>query len=102
MPEYAYTRTEKAERTRLLIKGARGAYGDTSAVEAAIERIDARAADRGAREARAWAAELDQARNAVATARVAERTADPTERRTAREARKAAETRLRRVERARR
>ncbi|WP_340559413.1 hypothetical protein [Streptomyces sp. GSL17-111] len=99
MPQYTYTRAEKAERARLLIKGARGAYGDTTAVERRIDRIDQAAADRARREHAAHARLLDEARNALAAARVAERAAGRGERAAAREARRAAEKRLRAVER---
>ena len=100
MAERIYTASERAKRARLLVKGAKGAYGDTSAVERELERIDAVAEDRARREAAAHQRELERARDELATAKVRERAAVNGERSAARAARKNAESRLRAVERA--
>lgn len=101
MPIRSYTSSEKAKRARLLAKGMRGAYGDVSAIERQIERIDAAAEDRGRREADAHARQLNAAKDALAAARVAERCATSREeRQAARSTRKDAEKRLRAVEQA--
>lgn len=101
LPARTYTTAEKAKRARLLLKGAHGAYGDTRSVEKQLDRIDQAATDRATREAKAYAKLLDTARDAVAAARVAERAATGSDRQAARDARKAAEKRLRDVERTR-
>jgi aldehyde:ferredoxin oxidoreductase len=95
-----YTKAEKAKRARLLFKGAKGAYGDTSAIDKQIDRIDAAARERGERVAAAHQRALEAAKDEVARARVMERTAPRHERQAARETRRAAEKRLRLVERA--
>jgi len=100
MPARVYTKAEKVNRARLLLKGAKNSYGDTSGIERQIERIDARAQDRGKREAAAHKRQLESAKDDVAAARVAERCASGKDRATAREARRAAEKRLRSTERA--
>ncbi|WP_461026773.1 hypothetical protein, partial [Streptomyces sparsus] len=92
---------EKAKRAKLLLKGAHGAYGDTSRIERELDRIDRDATDRARGEQAAWQRQYDVARDALAAARVAERCADRTEKPTAKAARVAAEKRLRAVERAR-
>ncbi|MEU2719607.1 hypothetical protein [Streptomyces smyrnaeus] len=97
---HTYTPSEKAQRARLVVKGVRNAYGDTSAIERQIDRIDARAADRWEREQRALDQQLDQAKNQLAAAKAAEKAARPDERQQAKQARKDAEDRLRRAERA--
>jgi secreted protein with Ig-like and vWFA domain len=96
-----YTKAEKAKKARLLLKGAKGAYADTSKVERELDRIDEAARERGRREAEAHQRALSAAKDEVAAARVLERSAPRgPERQTAREARRAAEKRLRLVERA--
>ncbi|MDT0380598.1 hypothetical protein RM572_17735 [Streptomyces sp. DSM 42041] len=96
-----YTRTEKAQRARLLLKGAKNCSGDVSRIEAQIERIDQAAADRGRREHEAHARRLNEAKDTLAAARVAERTATSREeRQRAKGERREAEKRLRVVERA--
>ncbi len=96
-----YTRTEKAQRARLLFKGAKRCSGDVSSIEAQIERIDQAAQDRGRREHEAHARRLNEAKDALATARVAERSAPSRdERQRAKGERRDAEKRLRAVERA--
>lgn len=102
LPARTYTAAEKAKRARLLFKGAHGAYGDTSRIERELDRIDRAAADRADREAAAHGKLLDKARKAVAAARIEERAARGKDRSPARDARKAAEKRLRDIERARR
>jgi hypothetical protein len=62
MPERIYTPAEKAKRARLLLKGARNAYGDTSAIERQIDRIDEKAEER----ARMVAAETARAEKEAA------------------------------------
>jgi secreted protein with Ig-like and vWFA domain len=95
-----YTKAEKAKKARLLLKGAKGAYGDTSKVDRELDRIDEAARERGRREAEAHQRALNEAKDEVAAARVRERCAPRAERQAAREARRAAEKRLRLVERA--
>ncbi|MFE9391204.1 hypothetical protein [Streptomyces sp. NPDC006784] len=102
MSGHTYTTSEKARRTRLLAKGARRAYGDITAIERELDRIDERAADRYEREQRALDRQVDQAKDQVAAAKAAEKAADYSERQAAKQARKDAEDRLRRAERARR
>lgn len=101
MANPVYTRGEKLRRARLLAKGAKGAYGDTSGIEKQIERLDEKARDRGEREAAAHRRALENAKDEVATARVKERSAPRgPERQAARAARQEAEKRQRLVERA--
>jgi hypothetical protein len=96
-----YTKAEKAKKARLLMKGAKRSAGDVSGIEKQIDRIDEAARERGRREAEAHRRALDAAKNDVAAARVKERSAPRgPERQAAREARRAAEKRLRLVERA--
>lgn len=96
-----YTPAEKAQRARLLLKGAKRCSGDISRIEAQIDRIDQAAEDRGRREYEAHARRLNEAKDALAAARVAERCAvGREEKNRARGARKEAEKRLRAVERA--
>lgn len=97
---HTYTPSEKAQRARLLAKGMKNAYGDTAAIERQLDRIDRAAADRFEREQRALARQLDLAKDEVAAAKAAERSARPDQRQQARRARKDAEDRLRRAERA--
>lgn len=98
---YRYTRSEKAERAGLVAKGAYKAYGDTSAIERKVEKIDDRAADRYQREVKAHTRQLDAAKDEVAAAKVREKAASGSDRSAARAARKDAEKKLARVERAR-
>ncbi|OEU99269.1 hypothetical protein AN217_17260 [Streptomyces qinglanensis] len=100
MSGHTYTTSEKARRTRLLAKGAKGAYGDTTAIERELDRLERTAADRYEREQRALARQVDQAKDELAAAKAAERAADRSERQRAKQARKDAEQRLRRAERA--
>lgn len=97
-----YTRAEKAQRARLLLKGAKRSAGDISDIERRLDRIDERAEDRGRREAAAHARQLEAAKDDLAAARVAERCADRVDKQAAKDRRKQAEKRLRLVERARR
>ncbi|MGH3309738.1 MAG: hypothetical protein ACRDP3_03995 [Streptomyces sp.] len=101
MAKPVYTNSEKAKRARLLFKGAKGSYGDTSRIDKQIDNIDRAAQDRGEREAAAHKRALDNAKDDVATARVRERSAPRgPERQAARKDRQEAEKRLRLVERA--
>jgi hypothetical protein len=99
-PTRLYTRSEKLKRARLLAKGAHNAYGDTSSIDRQIDRIDTAAEDRARREREAHQRAVNDAKDELAAARVAERCAPRQERQAAREARRAAEKRLRLVERA--
>lgn len=100
MPRSVYTASEKATKARLLLKGAKNSYSDTSSIEAQIDRIDERAADRGRREHEAHQRLLSQAKDAVAAAKVAERVAKGDKRQAARKTRQDAEKHLKAVERA--
>ncbi|MGW1179765.1 hypothetical protein ACWD7Y_01790 [Streptomyces drozdowiczii] len=99
---HSYTPAEKRERNRLFRKGFRQALADCvdPALSARIERIDQRAAERGALELRALHQVQADARQALANAKAAERTAPRAERAAARQARRAAEDAVRRAERA--
>jgi hypothetical protein len=101
LPPRTYTRSERARRAQLVLRGAHRSYGDTSSIDRQIDRIDQAAEDRARREATAYARRLEAARDELAAARVAERCATREERPAARQARKEAEKRLRAVERAR-
>lgn len=98
----SYTPAEKRERARLFRKGFRQSLADCldPKVEKAIERIDQRAAERGALELRALHQVQADARQTLANAKATERTAPRTDRPAARQARKAAEDAVRRAERA--
>ncbi|MFE3824842.1 hypothetical protein [Streptomyces sp. NBC_00236] len=98
----SYTPAEKRERARLFRKGFRQAMADCvdPRLEARIEKIDQRAAERGAQELRALHQVQADARQTLANAKAAERTAPRTDRPAARQARKAAEDAVRRAERA--
>ncbi|MCQ4043875.1 hypothetical protein ACFOSC_26480 [Streptantibioticus rubrisoli] len=103
MSEYrSYTRGERAERARLVLRGVEQAAASAvdSRIEKRIERIDAVAADRGAREADALFAQDDRAKNELAAAKARERAARGEDRRAARDARRQAEQRVRATERA--
>ncbi|MFF2957911.1 hypothetical protein ACFVT1_03080 [Streptomyces sp. NPDC057963] len=91
----SYTPAEKRERNRLFRKGFRQALADCvdPRLEARIEKIDQRAAERGAQELRALHQVQADARQTLANAKATERTA-------ARQARKQAEDAVRRAERA--
>ncbi|MDT3395767.1 hypothetical protein RKE29_03735 [Streptomyces sp. B1866] len=100
----SYTRAEKRERARLLIRGAKQALAGAEAIDPRFERrldaIDARAEDRGRREAAALRRQYDKAQDDLAAARAAERAAKWADRATAKQARKQAERRVRDTERA--
>lgn len=100
MTTRVYTRAEKTRRAALLIKGTKRAAGDVTAIEAQIEKLDQAAEDRGKREAAAHARRLEEAKDALAAARVAERCAGRESKATAKQARRDAEKQLRLVERA--
>jgi hypothetical protein len=98
MSEYrSYTRGERLERARLILRGAKQAAADVvdPRIEKRIEHIDAVAADRGAREADALHAQNERAKNELATAKARERAARGDDRRAARQARQQAEQRAR-------
>lgn len=101
----SYTRAEQRERARLILRGSKQALAGTEAIDPRVERrietIDARAADRGAREADALFDQHDQAKNGLARARAVERAARRgQEKAAAKAARKEAEQRAKATERA--
>ncbi|WP_405190013.1 hypothetical protein OG473_10180 [Streptomyces anulatus] len=99
---YSYTKAESRERSRLFRKGFKQALADCvdAKVTARIHAIDAVAAERGQRELKALHEVQATARQNLAAARAAERTAPRTDKATARQARKDAEMRVRLSERA--
>jgi hypothetical protein len=98
----SYTGAEKRQRAWLVLRGAKHAYAPTEAAkfERRIDRIDATAEDRGAREAGALYSQHDQAKNDAAKARAAERAAKREDRQAAKQARQKAEQRVKDTERA--
>ncbi|MFB6675588.1 hypothetical protein ACFCWG_24820 [Streptomyces sp. NPDC056390] len=100
MPE-SYTRRENRQRVGLTFRGVRRAIAgaDMSDLEARGDRIRDRAEERGEREQAVEIRNVNNARNEVAAARVAERQARGSDKADARNARKQAEADLRRVER---
>lgn len=98
----SYTTSERRRRARAVFGGVRHAAADapTSRHERTIDRIDAAAEERGARELAAMQGELNKSRDAVAAAKTALRTADRTGRDAAKKALRAAEDSSRRTERA--
>lgn len=101
MTDVLYTRAEKAKRAKLLFQGAKRSAGDVSSIERQLERLEEKAADRTRRERAAWQRQHETARDELAAARVAERTASRAGRPEAKRARQDAEKRLKAVERAR-
>ncbi|MFH8362474.1 hypothetical protein ACH4FV_23185 [Streptomyces anulatus] len=99
---YSYTKAESRERSRLFRKGFKQALADCvdAKVTARIHAIDEAAAERGQRELKALHEVQATARQNLAAAKAAERTAPRTDRAAAREARKQAEQRVRLAERA--
>ncbi|MFD3982661.1 hypothetical protein ACFWR6_29115 [Streptomyces griseus] len=99
---YSYTKAESRERSRLFRKGFKQALADCvdTKVTARIHAIDAVAAERGQRELKALHEVQATARQNLAAAKAAERTAPRTDRAAAREARKQAEQRMKLAERA--
>ncbi|MFC8535282.1 hypothetical protein ACFUJY_15150 [Streptomyces sp. NPDC057249] len=99
---HSYTPAEKRERNKLLRKGFRQALADCvdPALEARLDKIDQKAAERGALELRALHKVQADARQALANAKAAERTAPRADRAAARQARRTAEDAVRRAERA--
>ncbi|MFJ6464345.1 hypothetical protein ACIQM0_25505 [Streptomyces sp. NPDC091387] len=98
----SYTTAEKRERNKLFRKGFRQALADCvdPRLEARIEKIDQRAAERGALELQALHKVQADARQTLANAKATERTAPRTDRTAARQTRKEAEQRVRLAERA--
>ena len=100
----SYTGRERRERARLILRTTRQAFAGSDAIDERanrrIDRIDATAADRGAREAAALHRQHETAKNDLATAKAAERAAKRTDRPAARTARRTAEDRVRDTERA--
>ncbi|MFF9687289.1 hypothetical protein [Streptomyces sp. NPDC014623] len=99
---YSYTRAESRERGRLFRKGFHQAIGDNldPAVTRRMHEIDAKAAERGARELAALQSKTDADRQAVADAKAAVRTSKwGPDRAAARDVLRAAEKQLRRSER---
>ncbi|MBV9026063.1 MAG: hypothetical protein JO362_20270 [Streptomycetaceae bacterium] len=97
----SYTPAEKRQRGLLILRGVRHAYSpEVAKFDRRIERIDAVAEDRGAREAGALYSQHDQAKNEAAKARAAERAAKREDRPAAKQARQQAEQRVKDTERA--
>ncbi|MFD5893773.1 hypothetical protein [Streptomyces sp. NPDC060366] len=98
----SYTTSERRQRARAVFGGVRQAAADapTSRHEKRIDRIDAAAEERGARELAAMRRELDTNRDAVAAAKTALRTSDRSGRDAAKKALRTAEDTLKRTERA--
>ncbi|WP_405399597.1 hypothetical protein [Streptomyces microflavus] len=99
---YSYTRAESRERGKLFRQGFKQSLADCvdPDVRRRIERIDQAAAERGALELAALHKVQADARQDLAAAKAAERTAPRADKPTARQARKAAEERVRLAERA--
>lgn len=98
----SYTASERRQRARALLGGVRQAVADadTSRHAREIDRIDARAEERGARELASMAKQVEKDRNAVADAKTTVRTCERPGRDAARKALRTAEDTLRRTERA--
>ncbi|MER7787929.1 hypothetical protein [Streptomyces sp. NPDC097640] len=98
----SYTSAEKRKRAFLVLRGAKQALADAvdPKLDRQIDRIDARAAERGQLEAAALHRQDDKAKAELAAARAAERAAPREDRAAAREARKTAEKRARATEQA--
>lgn len=98
---YSYTAAESRERRKLFRRGFHQAIGDNldPAVTRRMHEIDAKAAERGARELAALQSKTDADRQAVADAKAALRTSKWADRAAARDALRAAEKQLRRSER---
>lgn len=98
----SYTSSERRQRLRAVVGGVRqaAADADTGRHAKTIDRIDARAEERGARELAAMRRELDTAKQAVAAAKTTLRTADRSGRDAAKRALRTTEDTLKRTERA--
>lgn len=94
---HSYTRAESRERNKLFRKGFKQAFNDQldPKVTARMHEIDARAAERGARELAALRGVADTDRQAVAVAKAAVKTSKWADRAAARDALRAAEKQLR-------
>lgn len=92
-----YTGAERRKRAGLIVRGVRQALagGVSAQIEHGIDRIDATAEDRGAREAAALYQQHDRAKDTLAAARAKERAARREDRPAARREREAAEQRVR-------
>ncbi|MFD3974660.1 hypothetical protein [Streptomyces cyaneofuscatus] len=99
---HSYTRAESRERGKLFRKGFKQSLADCldPNIRRRIERIDQAAAERGALELAALHKVQADARQDLAAAKAAERTAPRADKPAAREARKQAEQRVRLAERA--
>ncbi len=99
---HSYTRAESRERGKLFRQGFRQSLADCldPDIKRRIERIDQAAAERGALELAALHKVQADARQDLAAAKAAERTAPRADKPAAREARKQAEQRVRLAERA--
>lgn len=98
-PPRLFTPAEKAARITALCRGLMASESSTRHLNR-IDAINERGHERYLRELAAWKVELEQAKNTLALARTAERCASRAERAEAKRARKDAEARLKRVERA--
>ncbi|MGW3571640.1 hypothetical protein ACWDSL_48540 [Streptomyces sp. NPDC000941] len=98
----SYTPAEKRKRALLVLRGAKQALADAvdPKLDRQIERIDARAAERGQLEAAALNRQNDKAKAELAAAKAAERAAPREDRTAARQARRTAEKRVRATEQA--
>ncbi|MEW1725233.1 hypothetical protein [Streptomyces sp. NPDC093109] len=98
----SYTSAERRRRAWLVTRGVKQAVADAvnPRIDAEIDRIDARADDRGRRETDAMHDRLERAKNDVAAAKAAERTATRDAQYAARTARRDAEAVLHRTEQA--
>lgn len=98
-----YTAAERRQRAVLVLRGSRQALAGAQVpggIDRAIDRIDARATDRYARESAAALDLVDKARTAAAKARAALQAADRADKPQAKTALKRAEDALKRAERA--
>ncbi|MFB7761479.1 hypothetical protein [Streptomyces xiamenensis] len=95
-----FTAGEKTARITALARDLMAGENGSDKHLNAIDRINARGEERYARQYAAWLVELEEAKNAAAVTRTAERCASRAEKGDAKRARKEADARLKRVERA--
>lgn len=100
MTDRIFTTAEKAARVAEVVRHLRAADGDTRHLDR-LDALNERGRERAIRQIAAWQVEVEAAKNELAAARVAERSASRAERADARRARREAEKHLKRVERAR-